>query len=158
MQDLLMCQICKEPIHNFVCIDCLSKDISKWLPEDLSSRFGAYNDWFLEMFDYQHQDAEHHNILCNSGTTSNICIYCYVNEVYQWLCEHDKAVAKRFRDLFSFGMKKTDFREVILAHAEPISEVENMREEFGICDECGEYSDELQLLNGRWICHECGGD
>lgn len=30
-----------------------------------------------------------------------------------------------------------------------------MNEEFGICDECGEYAEELRLLNGRWICIEC---
>ena len=52
-------------------------------------------------------------------------------------------------------MKKTEFKEIIKAHAQPISEVENMDEEFGICDECGEYSDSLGLVNGRWICVIC---
>ena len=25
----------------------------------------------------------------------------------------------------------------------------------GICEECGEYSDELTNIDGRWICPEC---
>jgi hypothetical protein len=159
MQKVLICQICKEPIHNFVCIDSLAEEIKRWLPTDLSMSFGTFNNWFLSVFNHSYHDANHTNthVLCNSSSIGNICVYCYVNEVFQWLVEQNKAIGKRFRDLFSFGMKKTDFREVILAHAEPISEVENMNEEFGICDECGEYADELKMLNGRWICHECGG-
>jgi len=158
MKDVMLCQICKEPIHNFACIDCLAKDIKNWLPVSLSNLFTEFNEWFLSVFDYhKHEVLEGHHLVCNARGSGNICIYCYVNEVFQWIAGQDKAVAKRFRHLFSFGMKKTDFREVMLAHAEPISEVETVEKEFGICDECGEYADELKLLNGRWVCMECGG-
>jgi transposase len=26
----------------------------------------------------------------------------------------------------------------------------------GICERCGEYSDGLKNINGRWICQDCG--
>jgi len=159
MKEILICQICKEPIHNFVCIDRLADDIGKWLPSDLSSHFAGFNKQFLGIFSHTpHADLGNHHIVCNSEFTSNICLHCYVNEVFQWLAGKNKAVANRFRRLFSFGMDKKDFREVMLARPRPIMEMENMGEEFGICDECGEYTDELKLLNGRWVCQECGGD
>jgi len=27
--------------------------------------------------------------------------------------------------------------------------------EFGVCDECGEYTEELILISGTWICKQC---
>ncbi|RLJ08473.1 MAG: hypothetical protein DRP12_00480 [Candidatus Aenigmatarchaeota archaeon] len=27
--------------------------------------------------------------------------------------------------------------------------------EFGICDECGELSDSLKRVNGKWVCESC---
>ncbi len=27
--------------------------------------------------------------------------------------------------------------------------------EFGVCDECGEYTEELMLMEGAWICKKC---
>ena len=31
----------------------------------------------------------------------------------------------------------------------------NAKDEFGICDECGEYTEELVLIEGSWVCREC---
>jgi formylmethanofuran dehydrogenase subunit E len=27
--------------------------------------------------------------------------------------------------------------------------------EEGICEECGEYSQETAMVNGRWVCESC---
>jgi len=29
------------------------------------------------------------------------------------------------------------------------------KDEFGVCDECGEYTEELILIEGSWLCREC---
>ena len=157
MKGVFICQICKEPIHNFVCIDGLSRHITRWLPSGISGPFSKFNQRFLEIFHYPY-DISNEHMICDTERTGNICLYCYLNEVYQWLMGQNKAVARRFRKIFSFGMDKSGFREIIISHAEPISGVENVKEESGICDECGEYTDGLRILNGRWICRECGGD
>ncbi len=157
MDGIYVCQICKEPINNFVNIDRLSSDISRWLPGSLSDRFMEFNAWFMGMF-HCPIEIKHHHIVSHSRKSGNICLYCYINEVFQWLMLQDKTIARRFRRIFSFGMNTGDFREIIKSHAEPISEVVNVEDQFGVCDECGEYADELRLVNGRWICRECHGD
>ena len=30
-----------------------------------------------------------------------------------------------------------------------------MKDEFGVCDECGEYTRELVLIDSAWICKGC---
>jgi len=157
-QEPLICQICKEPINSFVCLERLSEDIRGWLPEALSSRFAGFNDWFLKLFSYGYDAGlEHHGMVRGGMGKGSVCLYCYVNEVFQWLLGEDKAVARRFRKLFSFGMGKTDFREITKANAEPISSSVNHEREFGICDECGEYAEDLKLRSGRWVCSGCWG-
>lgn len=29
------------------------------------------------------------------------------------------------------------------------------KDEFGVCDECGEYTEELVLIDGSWVCKGC---
>lgn len=29
------------------------------------------------------------------------------------------------------------------------------RDEFGVCDECGDYTEELVLVEGNWLCRDC---
>jgi len=33
--------------------------------------------------------------------------------------------------------------------------IKEIKEEFGVCDECGDYTDELALVEGAWICRAC---
>lgn len=155
--ELFICQICKEPIHNFVCIDCLAGDIRNWLPEHLVSGFLRFNEMFLEYFHYSHDhEVNNHHLVCGARGKGSICLYCYVNEVFQWLLSQNKMLAKRFISIFSFGLKISRFGNIIKANPQPITELTERIEEFGICDECGEYSDELRRIDGKWICKECG--
>jgi len=159
IQELALCKICKEPINNFVCIDCFAKDIRKWMPTDIAGRFARFNRSFLKIFQFEHHSKlVKHHLVCTENSKGSVCLYCYLNEVFQWLMWQNKAVARRFRRLFSFGMKKEDFTEIWKAHAEPITRTENWENEFGICDECGEYTEELRIVNGRWMCIRCGSD
>lgn len=60
--------------------------------------------------------------------------------------------------VFSFGFKTKNFVNILKARpAEPIAETEAENEDFGLCDECGEFSAELILLEGKWMCRECSG-
>ena len=150
--EVKICQLCKEPIANFANIRHMGADITQWLPSPTRELFEKENARFLGTFRQAHTDSGH--ALCNSAADP-ICLYCYVNEVFQWISGSDKAVAKRFRQLFAFGMKKEDFREIVISHAEPITENMPEKSEFGICDGCGEYSDSLFRTREGWTCSGC---
>jgi len=153
--EMHVCKLCKEPIANFACLECLGKSISEWLPSPTKETFEKENKGFLDTFGHSHTRGTRHGLFC-SNEGSNICIYFYVNEVYQWLLASDKPVARRFRNLFAFGMRKVDFREIIISHAEPITESGGEKARtFGVCDVCGEYSEELSEKNGEFICGGC---
>ena len=151
--EVQICQLCKEPIANFACIRHMGEGIAQWLPSPAKELFEKENARFLETFSSTHIDSGH-SALCASGGEST-CLYCYVNEVFQWLSGTDKAVARRFRRLFAFGMKKEDFREIIISHAMPITENIPEKGDLGVCDRCGEYSEELSESRDGWVCSGC---
>jgi formylmethanofuran dehydrogenase subunit E len=67
----------------------------------------------------------------------------------------DKGLAKMFINTFNFGFSKRDFRNIIRAKPEPITSSKYYASELGICDDCGEFSEELSLDEGNWLCPEC---
>jgi hypothetical protein len=157
MQEISICKICKEPINNFVCIDCLSKDVTGWLPPDVSKEFSEFNMTLLKTFEYgRHKKLTRHHMVCGAKSMNSICLYCYVNEVFQWLIDVNFDVAISFSKVFSFGMNREYFDNIPFSHANPITETEITRTEIGICDMCGEYSNELRMVNGEWTCEACG--
>ncbi len=151
--ELQICQLCKEPIANFASIRHMGEGIAKWLPSPTKELFEKENARFLGTFSATHPDSGRSALYDAGGEP--VCLYCYVNEVFHWLSGIDKAVAKRFRRLFAFGMRKEDFREIIISHAMPITETAHERSVCGICDRCGEYSEELSKSRDGWICSGC---
>ncbi len=156
--EVYLCQLCKEPIWNFVCIECLAEDIRLWLPGPLSSSFRRFTDVLLFTFHYSHNDGDHHlrhtarGFVCNSRGRGSVCLYCYLNEAYQWLKEEDTVMAEKFLNLFNFGMRSA-FEETLLARPEPIDPREQLRME-GFCEECESLA-EVTLTNEGWVCEDC---
>ncbi|MBM3303639.1 MAG: hypothetical protein FJY76_00965 [Candidatus Aenigmarchaeota archaeon] len=148
--EIQMCQLCKEPIANFVCIHRMGRGIAQWLPSPAREAFEMENARFLQTFSYMPADTRNH--------AEPVCLYCYVNEVFQWLSAIDRPVARRFRKLLSLGRRTEDFREIIISHAEPITADRPEAAEFGVCDVCGEYSDELTRTREGWVCGDCSGE
>ncbi|MFH1364322.1 MAG: hypothetical protein ABIH52_01570, partial [Candidatus Aenigmatarchaeota archaeon] len=90
---------------------------------------------------------------------ANICPFCYIVETFHWLRERDEQLAHYLYKMLplSHDWKVTRFHGCVWKEGyKPLGEVEMDVKEQGICDECGEYSDHLELLNGEWICKECG--
>lgn len=146
-----LCKICKEPISNFICIDCLKNEISERIPEKLRDKF----------LDFHRNLSIHFNsktsrfmpcLKCKLSSAPYICIYCYLNEVFSWFKEN-RLIEKLRRNLrFDFeGVKKSLKNHSAL----PITEIENHKERDGICDECGEYSESLVMVNSEWVCGGC---
>lgn len=157
--EVYICQLCKEPIANFVCIECLAEDIRQWLPGPLSLPFQTFMADLLLTFHYPHNDVDEHighakrGLVCSSKGRGSLCLYCYVNEVCQWLREGDGTVAERFMQVFHFGMKGT-FTEQLLARPEPIGAAAEPLSVDGMCEEC-EAEGEVHWVEGNWVCEEC---
>jgi len=145
--EAIACNICKEPAWNFMCMDCVSKDIKEFLPKDLKNPFQGFHKGFYSHFDSSLLvlNGSVYCVKCKSTKESPICPQCYANEAFNWIEDKNPSIAKRFSQIFSFS--------------NPLdSSVENRKdreEDMGICDECGEYTDELVLSDGEWVCREC---
>ena len=141
-----VCLMCKEPINSPLTVEEIDKHIELWLPGELSRGFADFQTALITYADSP--------FIREPKPLSGkiICIYCYVKEVYQWLDGMNGELAERFLDTFSFGFAKRTFR----SHEEHADiDMEGQRKEFGICDECGEYTDELVELEGEWVCVAC---
>ena len=154
MEGLYICQICKEPIWNFLCIDCLKEDISKWLPTRIAPVFKEFHSNFSSYF----RSMTSHGLCmhCKSMKNKPVCPYCYTNEIYHWLKREDSDLASRFMKLFFFDFGGSGFAEnVRMDNLVPITGEGEDGKDSGICDECGEYSEELDLKEGSWVCRAC---
>ena len=149
-----MCQICKEPIWNFFCPDCLSRNIKKWVPENIRSSFEGFHKQFTAYFESNLDNAFNWGLKCKGLREASICPFCYMNEVIYWLKSVNTRLANVFARLFPFDFDKIGHKALLKTINPPIdSEIKSMQ--VGICDTCGEYSDELECEEGEWICSDC---
>ena len=145
--EALACNICKEPAWNFMCMSCVGKDVREFLPQKLRKSYMGFHNSFSSHFDSAQLvlNGAVYCMNCRSTRESPVCPNCYTSEVFAWLEEKDSRLAKKFMKMFSFGR----------APSLPAEDGEQQDEEYGICDECGEYTDELIPTDGEWICKEC---
>jgi hypothetical protein len=150
---LAVCQICKYPVWSYICPDCLSREISGWLPRKLSGEFRTFNRSFLQHFSSVESNLTRVRcIRCHKLKEATLCSFCYMTEAFHWLHERNRALAKTLfmaLPLDSSIMASQDWKEI-----RPISYEEEERGE-GICEECGEFSEQTSLVNGRWVCDSC---
>ena len=151
MMDLTLCKICKEPIWNFLCVDCLAEDVRKAMPEHLADEFSAFHRRFVRSF---HSHYEHmYCIKCKNTNSVTVCPYCYLKEVFTVFSEKDTITAKRlirFLPFFKHPYKESD--------AKTLTEFRAGETNYGVCDCCGEYSDLLMKTDEGWLCENCIGD
>ena len=149
--DLVLCKICKEPIWSFICVDCLAEDIGKVLPHHIVSGFSAFHKEFSGHFhsDYDHEPC----IKCRGINNVTVCPYCYLSEVIEKLFDRDVIMTKRLIRFLPF-LKHPYFKKDAVA----ITELHNEKSMNGPCDECGEYSEDLEESCKGWVCERCGGD
>ena len=158
-----ICHICKDPIWSFICNDCLSSDIKNWLPVPLSKEFESFNHFFNQHFSGPLAiNAKFENcIKCNEKRSATVCPYCYISEACQWLEPRNRILTKKLvRMLPKFPeCKITREGEFVCKVDENVNKIEtdifNKKTRFGICDKCGEYSEELYYNDACWICEGC---
>jgi len=137
------CAICHEDI-GALCLTCTSHDIKAFLPVKLRKPFGQFHASFSRTV--TNGNGSVYCATCRSSSGSPMCPNCYTTEIKSWIGERNKAVAAKFSRTFSF-------------QSEPLPEKRSREEESGgICDECGEYTEELVSESGEVVCSECAGD
>jgi len=158
MEETTICRICFEPIINFLCTDCLSKTISRWLSsqdKQLLVEYQKFNSFLLNFFS---SDEQEFCVKCKRKSNTILCPYCYTNEVFWWLFTKNINLAKKFAYLFNFDFLGTGF----YPHAKTrnlkpiiITEDQDNFNEIGICESCGQLSENLKKENGLWLCESC---
>ena len=150
-----VCQICKEPIWNFFCPDCLAQDIKKWLPSTMATSFLNFHSHFSGYFQNNPNSSFNWCLKCKTLKEASVCPYCYANEVIYWLKESSPNLANKFSQLFPYDFERLGHKELMRSNIGPVTEEKKERTQSGICDMCGEYSDNLKDKNGEWVCEEC---
>lgn len=142
-----LCMLCKELITNPISIDTISKHISLWLPPELVDSFKHLNDTVEKHITSYYRVTESEN-----PKEQLLCVHCYVKEIHQWLEKADPDRAGRFLDAFSFGYSRSSYTQ---EEAFEPQDTQSNTHLFGLCDECGEYADELSSATGEWLCEDC---
>ncbi len=151
--DAIICQLCREPIWNFLCIDCLGKNVEHWLPKGFSQPFTKFHQSLKTHFHTYTADNYEPCLDCNRLSETPICPYCYTHEVYHWISTFSADTARKFSKIFFFY--PFEGSEHIKSDIGPIEENKNTKPEIGVCDGCGEYSESLEFWCGGWHCESC---
>ena len=151
--ELVVCKMCKEPIWNFFCVDCLSRDVSGVIPERLDAEFRKFHSEFASHFrNHMHREP---CIRCRRENEISVCPYCYTNEVFYWLLKADPIAAKRIMRMLPIFKHHYPREFVNMNFVDAITETRNPRKAEGICDRCGEFSENLTEAETGWVCEDC---
>lgn len=155
---LAVCQICKYPVWSYICPDCLAREIDRWLPRNLSGEFRKFSRFLLEHFaSFESSLTKIICLKCHVQKEVSLCSFCYITEVFEWLHEKNSELAKTlFMTLpMDASARISGSARNFWTQITPISYVEKPDAAEGICEECGEYSDETELSDGIWLCSGC---
>ena len=158
MREIPLCQVCKDPIWSYICSDCLGTDIKNWLPKNLTNKFSDFHNGFLTHFSVNPEIAFENCLHCKSSSEASLCPFCYIVEAFHWLRPRDPKLAQALYNMLPLAKdwKVTDLNGCVWREGyKPLGEINQGASEFGLCDECGEYSDQLVHANEEWICRDC---
>jgi len=151
--DPVICQLCREPIWNFLCINCLGDNIKRWLPENFCEQFSKFHTEIKNHFHTFIADNYEPCIDCRKTSETPLCPYCYTHEVYHWISPINSDLARTFSKIFFFY--PFEGTEEIKTESSPITETGNLREINGLCDNCDQYSETLVKSGKGWNCEMC---
>jgi hypothetical protein len=151
-----ICKICKEPIWSFHCLDCLAKDIEKWISPKFLDDFREFHSTFMRHFNNNIDTTFEHCLKCKVERESVVCSFCYINEFLSWIKTKDPEATKKLKKKFIFGFEHRGFDKFFRnTRLMPITEGRCYRVTIGLCDNCGEFTENLTYHDGRWVCEEC---
>lgn len=146
-----ICQLCREPIWNFICIDCLKTKVERWIPNTLSQGFNQFHQNLQNHFSTTPDNYEP-CLKCEVLNEKPICPHCYTHETFYWLKENDAVVARAFSKIFFFY--KFEGTEILKSDCLPVETFKEKEGDIGICDNCGD-NNYLENIEGGWYCEVC---
>lgn len=168
-----ICRICLEPVTNFICADCLSDGIAKWI-----SRYSTNPGWVGLAMKGKHEEIRrmlsHESnsnfcVSCKNWVDEIACPCCYLYEMHAMLKNIDsKEVAAKFETDFNFdlifhhGMAQLNLWESMHGRLystrqfKPIVIKDKRRSsDLNACESCEVETDELAEHGGQWLCESC---
>lgn len=154
MKELTICSICLEPVMNFICIDCLASQIKKVIPNSFLDEFNSFHLAIVKKF--ENTENIEFCIGCKQFKETAICPYCYVKEVFFWILDKDRKIAKKVVKIFNFDFLETGYEEDIrVKNWEPLILSEKEEEvDLNACEICGQVA-ELTEKNNLLVCESC---
>jgi len=149
LTEATICQLCREPIWNFLCTECLGNKVEQWIPKTLSHDFTEFHQGLQQYF---HTTPDNYEpcLKCQLLSEKPICPHCYTTEVFQWMVRVDPATARNFGKIFFFynfeGTETT---------SDAVMEVKEKEGDIGICDNCGDNSSNVRETDWGWFCETC---
>lgn len=150
------CGICAEPIYHPICIDCLGKNVKKWLDSEAPYLISEFRELHEKVKENFWKDAEGWEMCtsCKSPSHLVLCTYCYVREVYHHLRQFNQNLADKLTRVFNFDFGNTGYHvDFEPGDAPMVKERENSGKD--ICEECENYSEFLEKRNGSMKCKQC---
>ncbi len=167
-----ICRICLEPVTNFICTDCLFRNIQSWVSanssraNELTLLLTGKHASIKQMLS---QDANRaFCVSCRENVDEIACPCCYLYEMHAVVKSAEPAVAPRFEKEFNFdfifhhGMSQLSLWESI--HGRLLSSrafrpivINDKRRgtDLNMCDGCEVESEELAEVDGEWLCESC---
>lgn len=153
-----ICKICNDTMSSYICPECLSDDIMKWLPREISLDFKKFHRFFSGLFGNNEELITLNCVHCKEKRDATICPFCYVFAVSEWLEEKDRHVAKQLTGMFSFDREPMDRNRSGVVFSETacgITDTGPDRTFEGRCELCEGYSDVLVRRDGKRVCEDC---
>jgi len=171
MKETTICRLCLETVNNFICPDCLFKAITSWIlkigQEKLYSILLKKHQQIKTLLNSD-ENGENVCIVCKKKYKEAVCPHCYLYEIYLTIKEQDSEVAREFEKVFNFDFSfHNPFTQLTIWQSlhkqvlstrnfKPIIIVDKkVKSDIGICERCGEPSDDLKEVNGQWLCESC---
>ena len=170
-EETLLCKLCLEPVSNFICADCLFKDVKKWLvltqhTELLPTITAKHN----EIKSLIKVDAgETVCVKCRENVSEIACPCCYLYEMYIIINKESSIdLANEFEKYFNFDFKlhnaysqltfwqslhqesvsSRTFKPIVIAEEQKLTDI-------NVCENCSQISDRITELNGSFVCETC---
>ena len=153
VQEAIICQLCREPIWNFLCVDCIGDNVGKWLPPQYSQKFTKFHQYLKKHFSTLTADNFEPCLDCIKFNETPLCPYCYTHEVYHWINPQNPDIARNFSKIFFFY--PFEGTEEIKVDSLPVTENSNKTKAEGICDGCEEFSENLKKSGEGILCELC---
>lgn len=157
-QETPICKLCLEPVYNFICIDCQRNSVVKFLNQTARELVGEFEPFHKKLSQTFNTDQNTIKcIKCGKVNETVVCPHCYAKEVFFWLLEKNRAVAEKFSRMFNYDFQRVGLTDSIRTRNLMPIIICDQREksDINICDSCGEPSDSLRELDGKWLCEMC---